>query len=204
MDAVAEHAPRGRSRRRDLQRLPGAHRGRLLPGALQKNAGLRFLCDTVDVPRREHTIRAHVGDRAGRGAAAADQPLRGQLHLRPAHARPAPRRRPRRAALRRQPQRRASTTSPGSATRRGNVVGLMPHPERAIEALLGSRRRRGAAAVAPRRGRDVPRRSPPSLRLLLPRWRARRGSRVMSARLSTSAGTPSSRQVAYAMPFDSP
>ncbi len=29
-------------------------------------------------------------------------------------------------------------TSPGSSTRRGRVCGLMPHPERAAEALLGS------------------------------------------------------------------
>ena len=31
-----------------------------------------------------------------------------------------------------------STTSPASATRRGNVMGLMPHPEHAVDPLLGS------------------------------------------------------------------
>ena len=37
-----------------------------------------------------------------------------------------------------QPERLGSTTSPASATRRRNVVGLMPHPERACEPALGS------------------------------------------------------------------
>ena len=31
-----------------------------------------------------------------------------------------------------------ATTSPASCNERGNVVGLMPHPERAMSTLLGS------------------------------------------------------------------
>ena len=37
-----------------------------------------------------------------------------------------------------QPQRRGRAASPASATRAGNVVGLMPHPDRCSEALLGN------------------------------------------------------------------
>ena len=31
----------------------------------------------------------------------------------------------------------SAATSPASPTRRGNVVGLMPHPEHAVESLTG-------------------------------------------------------------------
>ena len=42
--------PAGRARARHLQRLPDPLRGRaLLPGALQKNRGLKFICQFVDV-----------------------------------------------------------------------------------------------------------------------------------------------------------
>ena len=53
----------------------------LLPGALQKNRGLRFLCTTVGV--RVCTTRTVLtaGDRWDRRLDAPDQPFRGQLHL---------------------------------------------------------------------------------------------------------------------------
>ena len=38
-------------------------------------------------------------------------------------------------------------TSPASSTRAKNVLGLMPHPENAIEPLLGSTDGRGAAST---------------------------------------------------------
>ena len=51
----------------------------------------------------------------------------------------------------REPERRGRPTSPASATRPGNVFGLMPHPEHAVDPLLGSDRRRAAARLARRR-----------------------------------------------------
>ena len=55
-----------------------------------------------------------------------------------------------RAALRAgaQPERRRRTTSPACATPQGNVLGLMPHPEHAVDPLTGLRRRRPAVRVA--------------------------------------------------------
>ena len=109
----------------------------LLPGALQKNRGLKFLCTTVEAAGRVDGFGAHVGRDGGSDPAHPDQPLRGQLHLFAGDAGRAAGRRSRRAALRRQPE------WIGRRHRRDlldgrNVVGLMPHPERACDALLGS------------------------------------------------------------------
>ena len=49
MEAVAALRRRGRTRARDLQRLPGAMRGGLLPGALLTNDGIRFVCRQVEL-----------------------------------------------------------------------------------------------------------------------------------------------------------
>ena len=46
----------------------------------------------------------------------------------------------------------------GITNEAGNVVGLMPHPERASSLLLGSDRRSGAVALAGRLGRRPGRR----------------------------------------------
>ena len=54
----------------------------LLPGALQKNAGLKFLCETVEL-RVETTTTVLTERVRGRAATARpDQPLRGQLRVR--------------------------------------------------------------------------------------------------------------------------
>ena len=72
----------------------------MLPGALQKNAGLRFRCETV-VCRVEHDRSALTrGVAPGTELRAAHQPLRGQLHLRRRDAGPHPGPRPGRAPLR--------------------------------------------------------------------------------------------------------
>ena len=122
----------------------------LLPGALQKNAGLTFLCQTVEL--RVETTRSVLTGLASRRERAPhpDQPLRGQLRVRPRHAAPARARRTAWCSATCETPTGASTTSPGSRTRAGNVVGLMPHPERASDSLLGLRRRCGAAPVAAR------------------------------------------------------
>ena len=126
----------------------------LLPGALQKNAGLKFLCTTVTlrVETTESALTSAV--MAGRGAAHPDQPLRGQLHLRRRDARRAAGRGSGRGPLRRQPQRVGrrhrrhlqrgpQRGGPHAAPRAG-----LPCPARAPTDGMP------AAAVAARRGRD--------------------------------------------------
>jgi len=109
----------------------------LLPGALQKNAGLKFLCETVDV-RVETTATVLTGE-AERGAVlripinhfegnyVCDPATLDRLR---AHDQ---------VVLRyvRNPNGSLDDIA-GIANEAGNVVGLMPHPERASDALLGS------------------------------------------------------------------
>ena len=138
MHAVAEFAAAGGpvvGICNGFQVLTEAH---LLPGALQKNAGLKFLCETVEI--RVETAETAL-DQPGRGRdrpAHPDQPLRGQLRVRRGDARRVPRRRPDRRSATSTTRTAASTTSPGICNEGRNVVGLMPHPERASDAMLGS------------------------------------------------------------------
>ena len=109
----------------------------LLPGALQKNAGLKFLCTTVDLrvesTRSVLTSGATVGDilripiNHFEGNYTCDRVtldrLNGQEQV----------------ILRYVDNPNGSTDSiAGVCNDEGNVVGLMPHPERASSALLGS------------------------------------------------------------------
>src|SRR5689334_971012 len=109
----------------------------LLPGALQKNAGLKFLCDTVEC--RVETARS---------ALTADAEVGAVLRLPINHfegnyicdeATLARLRDEDRIVLRyvRNPNGSIDDIA-GISNERGNVVGLMPHPERASDALLGS------------------------------------------------------------------
>ena len=127
----------------------------LLPGALLPNAGLRFVCRQVEI---EVVNADTVGDRRLRAGRPALDP--GQAHER-ALVRAA-------AAARRARGRRSGSsfaTRPGRtrtarsrdvagvANERGNVVGLMPHPEHAVDPLTGSADGLGAVRVAdPKRG----------------------------------------------------
>lgn len=109
----------------------------LLPGALQKNAGLRFLCDVVEV--RVVSTRSALTCSAERGAvlripinhfegnytcdAATLERLQAQD----------------RVVMRYVDNPNGSLDDiAGICNEAGNVVGLMPHPERASEAILGS------------------------------------------------------------------
>ncbi|MGH9153115.1 MAG: phosphoribosylformylglycinamidine synthase subunit PurQ [Acidimicrobiales bacterium] len=109
----------------------------LLPGALQKNAGLKFLCTTVEL--RVETTRSVLTS-----AATAGDVLRipinhfegnytcgpSTLHRLKAEDR---------VVLRYVDNPNGSTDDiAGVCNEAGNVVGLMPHPERASSALLGS------------------------------------------------------------------
>ena len=137
MDAVAAHA-------RDGGPVVGICNGfqvltesGLLPGALQKNAGLRFLCDTVDV--RVTSTRSVLTSGASpdavlrlpinhfEGNYTCDRRTLDQLRDED------------RVVLRYVENPNGSLDDiAGICNEAGNVVGLMPHPERAIEMLLGS------------------------------------------------------------------
>ncbi len=109
----------------------------LLPGALQKNAGLKFRCETVEV--RVESTDTVLTEQAQPG-----QILRIPInHFEGNYTCDAPTLR--RMADQGQIVFRYVDNPNGSiddiagiSNERGNVVGLMPHPERACEAVLGS------------------------------------------------------------------
>jgi phosphoribosylformylglycinamidine synthase I len=109
----------------------------LLPGALQKNAGLKFLCRTVEleVASQASVLTAEVD--VGRilrvpinhfeGNYTCDEATRQRLRDED------------RVVLRYVDNPNGSVDDiAGITNEAGNVVGLMPHPERASSALLGS------------------------------------------------------------------
>ena len=108
----------------------------LLPGALQKNRGLKFVCTTVDL-RVESTASALTS------AATAGQILRVPINHFEGNYTCSPEtlaqlRDEDRVVLRYLDNPNGSIDDiAGIANEGGNVVGLMPHPERACEALLG-------------------------------------------------------------------
>ena len=155
----------------------------MLPGALQKNAGLRFLCR--DVPVRVDDSRSVLTAGVGPGTRltlpvnhfdgnyTAD--LRTLDELRAEG----------RVVLRYVENPNGSVDDiAGVRDAAGNVVGLMPHPERACNPLVGGTDGRvliGALLEAAGGG-----------------WAggAAQAPREMSARLSTAGSTPTSRQTA--------
>jgi phosphoribosylformylglycinamidine synthase len=109
----------------------------LLPGALQKNAGLKFLCETVDV-RVETTAsaltnQATVGDvlrvpiNHFEGNYVCDPQTLAMLRAEDRVV----------ARYVRNPNGSLDDIA-GICNEGRNVVGLMPHPERASDALIGS------------------------------------------------------------------
>ena len=109
----------------------------LLPGALQKNVGLTFLCQPTELEVASTssvlTRAATVGQRLTipinhfQGAYVCDEATRRALRDED------------RVVLRYTDNPNGSIDDiAGVANERGNVVGLMPHPERASDLLLGS------------------------------------------------------------------
>jgi phosphoribosylformylglycinamidine synthase len=110
---------------------------RLLPGGLQKNAGLKFLCTTVEL-RVETTStvltnacvvgqRLQVPINHFEGNYVCDQPTLDQLRADD------------RVVVRYADNPNGSLDDIAGVCNEGrNVVGLMPHPERASDAILGS------------------------------------------------------------------
>lgn len=109
----------------------------LLPGALQKNRGLKFLCDTVEV--RVDSTRSVLTNRASphqilclpinhfEGSYTCSPEVLAELRAED------------RVVLRYVDNPNGSVDDIAGVCNAGrNVVGLMPHPERAIHPLLGS------------------------------------------------------------------
>jgi phosphoribosylformylglycinamidine synthase subunit PurQ / glutaminase len=137
MDAVTDHAQGGGpvvGICNGFQVLCEAH---LLPGALQKNAGLKFLCETVELrvetTSTSLTNQAHVGDvlrvpiNHFEGNYVCDDGTLAQLRADD------------RIVVRYVRNPNGSLDDIAGICNEGrNVVGLMPHPERASDTLLGS------------------------------------------------------------------
>jgi phosphoribosylformylglycinamidine synthase len=109
----------------------------LLPGALRPNASLSFVCrDVVVVVERADTpftVRCEAGQRLtipvkhGEGCYFADGPLLTRLEANG------------QIALRYEDNPNGSVADIAAVTNEaGNVLGLMPHPEHAVDPLLGS------------------------------------------------------------------
>jgi phosphoribosylformylglycinamidine synthase I len=137
MDAVRSHAGRGGFVLGICNGFQILCEAGLLPGALQKNAGLKFLCKWVDLRvetnetaftslcRVGETLRVPINHFEGNwyadDATLEAMKERGQVILRYAE----------------NPNGSLDAVA-GIVNEEGNVFGLMPHPERATEALLGS------------------------------------------------------------------
>jgi phosphoribosylformylglycinamidine synthase len=105
----------------------------LLPGALQKNAGLAFLCTTVEIEITSAASPLTRGVPVGTRLSIPINHFEGNYTCPPADLASAT------VVLRYEANPNGSTDAiAGIANRQGNVVGLMPHPERACDPLLGS------------------------------------------------------------------
>src|SRR4051812_45967731 len=137
MDAVADHAAGGGPVVGICNGFQVLTEAGLLPGALQKNAGLTFVCDTVELEVVSNRsvltrdvepgtrLRIPVNHFEGNFVCDADT-------LRALHDDD-------RIVLRYAENPNGSLADiAGISNEAGNVVGLMPHPERASDALLGS------------------------------------------------------------------
>jgi phosphoribosylformylglycinamidine synthase I len=137
MDAVTKHADAGGLVIGICNGFQILCEAGLLPGALRKNAGLKFLCKWTDL-RVENastpfTRQAHVGD-------VLRMPINhfeGNWYCDPESLRSV--RENGQIVLRYVDNPNGSLESvAGLCNERGNVFGMMPHPERACEAVLGS------------------------------------------------------------------
>jgi phosphoribosylformylglycinamidine synthase subunit PurQ / glutaminase len=137
MDAVAEHAAGGGPVVGICNGFQVLCEAGLLPGALQKNAGLKFLCQTVDL-RVETTASVLTGEaRTGDVLRIPINHFEGNYVCSPETL--AELRAEGRIVFRYVENPNGSLDDiAGIANAGGNVVGLMPHPERACEAALGS------------------------------------------------------------------
>ena len=140
MEAVARFADGRRAGAWHLQRLPGALRGR---AASWRAAAERGPSLSLPPGRTRGRQLVDLGDRGLRARRPALDP--GQAHERPlvraaelARASSSATSRSSSATPPVRTRTARSPTSPGVCNERGNVVGLMPHPEHAVDPLTGS------------------------------------------------------------------
>ncbi|HEY3669925.1 MAG TPA: phosphoribosylformylglycinamidine synthase subunit PurQ [Acidimicrobiia bacterium] len=137
MEAVTDHAAAGGPVVGICNGFQVLTEAGLLPGALQKNTGLTFVCDTVELEvvstRSVLTRQAEVGARLHipinhfEGNYVCDERTLAELKAE------------NRVVVRYVDNPNGSLDDiAGICNAEGNVVGLMPHPERASDALLGS------------------------------------------------------------------
>jgi phosphoribosylformylglycinamidine synthase len=137
MDAVAEHAAAGGPVVGVCNGFQVLTEAGLLPGALQKNTGLSFVCDTVELEVvSTRSVLTHLAEPGARlripinhfeGNYVCDPDTLRALHDDD------------RIVVRYVDNPNGSLDDiAGISNEAGNVVGLMPHPERASHALLGS------------------------------------------------------------------
>jgi phosphoribosylformylglycinamidine synthase subunit PurQ / glutaminase len=137
MDAVAEFARRGGPVVGICNGFQVLTEAGLLPGALQKNAGLKFLCRTVDVRVDSTKSVLTSGATAGQVLRLPINHFEGNYTCSAATL--AELRNGGRVLLRYLDNPNGSVDDiAGICNEAGNVVGLMPHPERASHELLGS------------------------------------------------------------------
>lgn len=137
MDALREHAAAGGPVLGICNGFQVLTEAGLLPGALQKNRGLKFLCTTVEL--RVETTRSVLTSAAEVGAVlrVPINHFEGNFTCSPETL--AELRDQDRVVLRYVDNPNGSVDDiAGICNAERNVVGLMPHPERAISALLGS------------------------------------------------------------------
>jgi phosphoribosylformylglycinamidine synthase subunit PurQ / glutaminase len=137
MDAVAEFAAAGGpvvGICNGFQVLTEAH---LLPGALQKNAGLKFLCETVELRVETNTTALTNQTQVGEVLRIPINHFEGNYVCDPDTL--ARLRAEDRIVVRYVDNPNGSLDDIAGICSEGrNVVGLMPHPERASDAILGS------------------------------------------------------------------
>lgn len=110
---------------------------RLLPGALQKNRGLTFICDTVELEVVNATSVLTGGVEPGRRLRVPINHFEGNFTCDPRTLDEL--RAEERIVLRYVDNPNGSVDNiAGITNQAGNVVGLMPHPERAVHELTGS------------------------------------------------------------------
>ena len=119
----------------------------LLPGALMRNAGLKYICKQVHLRVETTDSPFTIGTGEGRRSADAHRPHGGQLllhaggaacGLRPRIASPSATR-PRAGEITPEANPNGSLSNiAGILNAKRNVLGMMPHPDRSSEQLLGS------------------------------------------------------------------
>ena len=166
MDAVAELAAAGGPVVGICNGFQVLTEAGLLPGALQKNAGLTFVCDTVEL--EVVSTRSVLTRSPSAGASCASRSTTSRATTCATPTRCARLHDDDRIVVRYVDNPNGSLDDiAGISNEAGNVVGLMPHPERASDALLGSadgvvlldrcsrRRRHGSDRAGSRTPRDA-------------------------------------------------